>query len=346
MAGSDPERCLIVGPAWVGDMVVAQSLFITLVARDPGCVIDVIAPDWSHPLLERMPEVRRGIALPVQHGELALGKRYEAGRRCRGEAYTRAIVLPRSLKAALVPFFARVPRRTGYKGETRYGLINDMRRLDKAALPQIAQRYVALALDPDALMPPPVPYPRLRIDTDNAARLIRELDLSTDTKIAAMMPGAEYGPAKQWPLEYFAQLLERLSADGVECWLLGSEKDRADAQQIVELSGGRGRNLCGHTRLEDAIDLIARADVAITNDSGLMHVAAAVGSSLIALYGSSTPAYTPPLSDSAETLYLGLECSPCMKRVCPLGHLRCLREITPERVHEIAREILEVKSGK
>ena len=341
MARTNPERYLIVGPAWVGDMVLAQSLFITLLDRHPGCVVDVIAPPWSHPLLERMPEVRRGIALPVTHGELALGKRYAAGRDCRREAYSQAIVIPRSLKAALVPFFARIPRRTGYRGEMRYGLINDMRELDKAALPQIAQRYVALALDTDAMEPPRVPAPRLRTDAANIARLVSELELPTNAKIVAIMPGAEYGPAKQWPLEYFAELVRRLSDDGIECWLLGSDKDRASAEEIIGRSSVTAQNLCGRTRLEDVIDLLARADVSVTNDSGLMHVAAAVGTPLIALYGSSTPAYTPPLSDRADPLYLGLECSPCFKRECPLGHLRCLRDIPAERVHELVRKRLD-----
>lgn len=323
-------RILVVGPAWVGDMVMAQSLFMTLVAR--GAKVDVVAPEWSLPLLARMPEVCRAVALPVGHGSLGLAERWRIGRALRAEHYDQAIVLPRSFKAALIPFFARIPHRTGYRGEMRYGLINDRRELDKVLLPRVVQRYVALGLPADAVLPPPeIPLPHLRVDADNRARLVEELGLDLARPAVALLPGAEYGPAKRWPLEHYATLARELLASGRQVWILGSAREQADGAAITAAAAGV-LNLCGRTRLEDAVDLLSVASAAVSNDSGLMHVAAAVGIPLVALYGSSSPDYTPPLSPWAQVLYRGLECSPCFKRVCPLGDTPCLTGIAPATV--------------
>lgn len=328
----DPARVLVVGPAWVGDMVMAQSLFKTLSRERPGALIDVLAPAWSAPLLKRMPEAHETIPVPLDHGQLGLRTRYRLGRELSRRRYHHAIILPRSFKAALIPWFASVPRRTGYLGELRYGLINDPRPLDKAAMPQMVQRYVALGLAPGAPTPPaPVPRPVLRVDAANAARLMAEFGLSAHEPAVGLIPGAEYGPAKQWPLDYYADLARRLGGEGLRPWILGSQKDHAAGEQILAETGC-GVNLCGKTRLTDAIDLIAQVRVAVSNDSGLMHVAAAVGVPLIAIFGSSTPAYTAPMSDLASVMYTGIECSPCFDRTCRYGHYRCLREIPTTRV--------------
>lgn len=324
-------RILIVGPAWVGDMVMAHSLVQTLLQRHPGAVVDVLAPGWSLPLLARMPGVHEGIEMPLGHGQFGLATRWRLGRRLRGQ-YDQAIILPGSLKSALMPFFAGIPQRTGFRGEHRYGLINDMRPLDKARLPMTVQRFTALGLPAHAAMPPPYLRPRLTVDPANQARLLRELSLDTALPVIALMPGAEYGPAKQWPLAHFAELARRLIASGRQVWILGSAKDRAAGEAITSQAGAGVRNLCGQTRLEDAVDLLALAQAAVTNDSGLMHVAAALDVPTVALFGSSSPAHTPPLSERAKVLYLGLDCSPCFKRVCPLGHTRCLENIHPQRV--------------
>ncbi|MGC8854386.1 MAG: lipopolysaccharide heptosyltransferase II [Halothiobacillaceae bacterium] len=325
-------RILIVGPAWVGDMVMAHSLVQLLRQRYPQAVIDVLAPAWSLPLLARMPHVRAGIEMPLKHGEIGLGVRWRLGRSLRGK-YDQAMILPGSLKAALVPFFARIPQRTGYRGEHRYGLINDMRPLDKARLPMAVQRFVALGLAPNTPLPPPYFKPHLTTDPENQRRLIRTLGLRIEAPIIAFMPGAEYGPAKQWPPEYFAQLARELIAQGKHIWVLGSAKDAPIGEHIAQQAGPGAINLCGRTQLTDAIDLLALAQACVTNDSGLMHIAAALDIPSVALFGSSSPAHTPPLSDQAKVLYLDLTCSPCFKRVCPLGHTRCLREILPERVN-------------
>lgn len=325
------ERILVVGPAWVGDMVIAQSLFRLLRDRDPACTIDVVGPAWSVPLAARMPEVRRGIPLPLGHGDLGLPARRDLGRELRAERYDRAIVLPRSFKSALVPFFARVPRRTGFATEFRQLLLNDRRPLDRERLDQTVKRFLALGLDAGAALPYPVPQPALRVDPANAATLLARLGLGAAPAVA-FMPGAAYGPAKQWPTEHFVALAASLAAAGREVWVLGSAGEAALGEAIRAAAPARVFNLCGATTLPDTVDLLARSTAAVTNDSGLMHVAAAAGTHVVALYGSSSPSFTPPLTDRRTIHYLGLDCSPCFRRECPLGHLRCLRDILPSGV--------------
>jgi heptosyltransferase-2 len=322
------RRYLIVGPSWIGDMVMAQSLFITLRQLYPGCVIDVLAPAWSLPIIKRMPEINRGIAADVGHGEFSFFKRRALGSSLKAEKYTHAIVIPRSWKSALVPFFAGVPVRTGYKGEMRFGLLNDIRKLNRDLLKQTVQRYVALAYPNDLQQAPVIPFPRLQVDKNNQARLLDKLGLKLDKPVVCMMPGAEYGPAKQWPLEYYAKLAVSLTDSGWQVWLLGSVKDKAAGGSIAN-GNSEIVNLCGKTQLVDTVDLLACAKSVVSNDSGLMHVAAAVGVDINVIYGSSTPDYTPPLTDDdkKKIFYLRLSCSPCFKRVCPLGHTNCLKEI-------------------
>ncbi len=326
---------LVVGPSWVGDMVMAQALYRLLVERSPGVSIDVLAPPWSLPIIARMAEVRRGIELRVNHGELALGRRRALGLALRKEHYSRAIVLPRSYKAALTPWFARIPRRTGFRGEWRYGLLNDVRASDPR-LDQTVKRFVALGAEPTeaplAVLPPRL-RPRLALDQQNAARLRREHGIAEDSPIVVLMPGAEYGPAKRWPLERFAVVAASLARQGVDVLVLGSAKERDLGEGVrTTAADARVRNLCGLTTLGDVVDLCAVSHVAVTNDSGLLHVAAAAGTHVVAIYGSSSPDFTPPLTAHRTVLYQGLDCSPCFERTCPLGHLRCLHEIDPAAV--------------
>jgi len=333
-------RYLVAGPAWVGDMVMAQSLFITLRQQHPNACIDVLAPDWSVPLLARMPQVHEAITVPVGHGELGLGQRWRLGRTLRARRYDRAIVIPRSMKAALIPFFAGARIRTGYRGEMRYGLLNDIRPLDKSLLTQTVQRYVALGQPVSAALPPAIPAPRLSVDKARQQALIEQLGLSLARPAIGFMTGAEYGPAKQWPLDKYAQLAGQLGAAGYQVWLFGSHKDREAAARIAQQGGEAVHNLCGRTELVDAVDLIAACKAVVSNDSGLMHVAAAVGTPLVAIYGSSTPDYTPPLTERCEVIYLGLDCSPCFERVCPLGHTRCLNQIDAGQVMTALEHLL------
>lgn len=313
-------------------MVLAQSLFKLLKQRDPDARIDVLAPAWTLPLLARMPEVNETIASPFDHGELKLAQRRRLGRELRARHYDRAIVLPNSLKSAIVPWVARARVRTGFKGEWRYGLLNDVRRLDEQKLPRTVDRFVALALNPDEALPQ-IPPPRLRADVDKAHAVLSRLDRNLPaTPVLGLCPGAEYGPAKRWPAEYFAEVARAKLDAGWEVWLFGSDKDRREAAAVQSLTRNRCLDLAGSTSLEEAIDLLSLTAAVVTNDSGLMHVAAALERPVVALYGSSDPRHTPPLAVKASVLYLGLECSPCFERECPLGHLNCLRRLEPQRV--------------
>ena len=324
---------LVVGPSWVGDMVMAQALFRRLRDRDPRAAIDVLAPGWSLPLIGRMAEVRAGIEMPLGHGAFGFSERRRIGRELSEEGYDQAIVLPGSWKSALVPFFARVPRRTGFRGEMRYGLLNDIRPLDPRVLQTTAQRFVALGEDGPLRAAPAVPLPRLTVDAANGERLARELGLG-DGGSVGLMPGAEYGPAKQWPAEYYGALAKQLHEAGAQAWIFGSAKEVALGESIRAASGGTALNLCGKTQLADVVDLVARCRAVVTNDSGLMHVAAAAGAPVVAIYGSSTPDFTPPHTERRQIHYLRLSCSPCFERNCPLGHYNCLRHIAPAAVRE------------
>ena len=250
---------LVVGPSWVGDMVMAQSLFRLLVGRRPDRPVDVLAPGWSLPILARMPEVREAIEMPAGHGELRFGDRRRLGRTLRARGYAQAIVLPRSLKAALVPWFARIPRRTGFRGEQRYGLINDMRPFDAAVLDQTVKRFVALGLEPDESLPDELPRPRLRVDAARRTDALERLGLDPTAEPVAFMPGAEYGPAKCWPLEYYGELAARLRERGHAVWVFGSPKDAGAARAIAQVAPVE--DLCGRTTLEEAIDLLTPAAV-------------------------------------------------------------------------------------
>ena len=336
------DAILVVGPSWVGDMVLAQSLFRVLKERDPATAIDVLAPGWSLPIVARMPEVRDGIAAETGHGELGVGRRRRIGRELRGR-YRQAIVLPRSFKSALIPWFARIPRRTGFRGEQRFGLINDMRPFEPGLLDQTIKRHLALGVERGDVLPAP-PEPALTVSTQNQERLVAELSLSLDRPVIGMMPGAEFGPSKCWPVEHFAMLAGLLIADGYRVWLLGSAKDGEAGQRIAAIAsaGDALVDLCGRTTLADAIDVLALTEQVVTNDSGLMHVAAAVGVHVHAMYGPTSPVFVAPLTTRKDIYFLDLDCSPCRQRVCPLGHHNCLRQIGPTDV--LAR--LRVRQGR
>ncbi len=311
----------------------AQPMLRRLKEQSPDSVINAFAAPWVAPVLERMAEIHRVVLSPFGHGDLMLRGRWQFGRQLRLDNYDQAIILPNSLKSALVPFFAGIPLRTGYVGEWRYGLLNDARPLNKQNLPLLVERFAALAGDRGSPSRPSLPFPHLLSTQDQQRATLSRLGLAPQKPVAAFCPGAEYGPAKRWPAAHFAELAKQL-APSHEIWLLGSGKDAAIGEEIATLSGGSARNLCGKTGLGDAIDLLAAANLVVSNDSGLMHVAAALDKPLVALFGSSSPGYTPPLSAQASVLSLNLPCSPCFKRECPLSHFDCLQKLTAQRVYE------------
>lgn len=334
------KKILVIGPSWVGDMVLAHSLFQVLKTRYPDAIIDVAAPAWTLPLLDRMPEVNLGIALPFKHGQLSLLERIQFGRNLKNQGYSQAILLVNSLKSAILPFAAGIPQRTGFIGEFRYGLLNDIRELDTKKLPRTVDRFVALSTEDQTSQiadPGSIPDPRLIADRDNALQVLAKNNISVSTnsaqKILGLCPGAEYGEAKRWPIEHYAEVANAALNNGWQVWLFGSDKDIPVTSAINQLTQNRCQDWGGKTKLGDAIDLMSLCDTVISNDSGLMHVAAALDKKLIAIYGSSDPHHTPPMHPNAVIEYLALDCSPCFKRECPLKNdadkLGCLKQIKP-----------------
>ncbi|MBD3647807.1 MAG: lipopolysaccharide heptosyltransferase II [Pseudomonadales bacterium] len=335
-----PHRVLVVGPSWVGDMVMSQALY-KLLKKRIDADIDVLAPAASVSLVARMAEVSRGIRLDTGHGELKLNYRWNLATRLRDNHYDQAIVLPNSLKSSLIPFLAGIQTRTGFRGEFRYYLLNDMRLLDERRLPRMVDRFVALGLPDGAPLPDAIDYPSLMVDTENRDRLCDALSLSVDRPVLGVCPGAEYGDAKKWPEEHYAALIDFAVSQGMQAWIFGSPADAGTAAKIVAALTDRGRShtvdLTGETRLTDAIDLLSRCNLVVSNDSGLMHVAAAVGCPVAVIYGSTSPGFTPPLSDRVEIVTDDLPCSPCFQRTCPLRHKDCLYRLMPDRLEASVR---------
>jgi heptosyltransferase-2 len=333
------NKILVVGPAWVGDMVMAQSLFKLIKKNRPDVLIDVLAPAWSLPILARMPEVNAGHVMPLKHGQLNLRERYRIGKSLRVQCYDQAILLPNSFKSALIPFFANIPKRTGWRGEMRYGLLNDVRHLNKKRYPLMIERFMALGIPARGTLGSPYPLPSLTFSTasQDAALANHQLQRSNQP-VLALCPGAEFGPAKRWPEEYYAQVANAKLAEGWAVWILGSPKDNLAAEKIMALTDQRCINLTGRTSLEEAVDLLSLAQAVISNDSGLMHIAAALNKPLVAIYGPTSTTFTPPLHEHAKVLQLALPCQPCFQRECPLKHQRCMRDLPASQVLSVLNE--------
>ncbi len=334
-------KILIIGPSWVGDMVMSQSLYTSLKQQHPDAVIDVMAPAWCKPILERMPEVNKAIEMPLGHGEFDFFGRRALGKSFKGQ-YDQAYVLPNSAKSALIPWFASIPVRTGWKGEMRYGLLNDLRP-NKKSFQYMTERYIALAHPKEQMKNSAslggletLPRPRLHIDPQIQQQTRDKFALSSIRPVIGLCPGAEFGPAKQWPTEHYATVAGKMIEQGYQVWLFGSDKDRQTTQSIQSYLADEQQthlfDLAGKTSLIEAVDMLACCESVVSNDSGLMHVAAAVGCQVVGVYGSTSPTYTPPLAEKKAIVHTDIECRPCFKRECPLGHLKCLKELSPLRV--------------
>lgn len=348
-------KILVIGPSWVGDMMMSQSLYRTLKAADPDAQIDVMAPAWCRPLLDRMPEVNQALAMPLGHGALELGERRRLGISLRKEMYQRAYILPNSFKSALVPFFARIPQRTGWRGEMRYGLLNDLRVLDKAAFPLMVQRYAALGYDAQQIhtaadLPQPILWPKLQVTEAEVIATKTAFSVETTRPLIGFCPGAEFGPAKRWPHYHYAALAKKLIAEGNQVVLFGSGKDHPAGEQIrlalPENAQPLCLNLAGKTSLDQAVVMIAACNAIVSNDSGLMHVAAALDKPLIALYGPSSPDFTPPLSHQAKVIRLITGYHKVRKGDAEEGYHQSLIDIQPEQVYQELTRLLSTGKEK
>lgn len=331
------DKTLIIGPSWVGDMVMAQALFKAIKIRYPQTVIEVLAPEWSRSLTARMPEISDSIPMTLKHGEFGLVQRILLANKLKSKNYQRCYVLPNSWKSALIPFMARIPNRIGWRGEWRYGLLNDLRVLDKQQYPLMVERYVALAADKQQAM---ALRPALVADTANARKALASYQLNVDKPILVLCPGAEFGPSKRWPEEAYAAFANDYIARGWQVWIFGSAKDTEVAKQIQTQTQHQAIDLTGRTSLGDAIDLMSLAKLVATNDSGLMHIAAALDIPLVAIYGSTSPGFTPPLSDRVRIVKENIGCSPCFKRTCPLMHHQCMKQLSVDTVLQAAHSLV------
>ncbi|WP_294614876.1 ADP-heptose--LPS heptosyltransferase RfaF [uncultured Gilliamella sp.] len=340
-------KTLIIGPSWVGDMMMSQSLYRTLKQLNPNNEIDVMAPAWCRALLTKMPEINQSIAMPLGHGEFELAKRFKLGKSLRDSHYDQAIVLPNSLKSALIPFFAKIPKRTGWKGEMRYGLLNDMRKLDKQAFPLMVQRYIALAYPKQQIhsaeeLPQPLLWPKLNVDQNEVIESLVTFNIPQDTPLIGFCPGAEFGPAKRWPDYHYAVLADMLVKQHAKILIFGSVKDRQVGEQIIARMTYKDQciNLAGETKLEQAVSLIRACEAIVTNDSGLMHVAAALDRPLVALYGPSSPEFTPPLSNKAKVIRLITGYHRVRQGEAEQGYHQSLIDIKPDNVFETLMKLI------
>lgn len=344
---SNPKKILIISPAWVGDIIIAQSLFKYLKRCCFASTIDIIAPRWSHELLASMPEINAVLDMPLGHAQFQLKQRWRLGKALRKNAYQHAIILPNSWKSAIIPFAARIPLRSGWLGEHRFGLLNDWKSLNKKKLPFMVQRFLALGSSPisNQTISWHSYQPSLVIDTEQRKRTLNELSLElSDKPLLILCPGATFGPTKCWPAEYFAEIAKQKQIEGWHVCLLGSQQDRAAAHLIQKLTAHTCLDLIGKTSLIQAVHILSCATLVISNDSGLMHCAAALQRPLIALYGSSSPDFTPPLTNKKRILSLKLSCSPCFKRECPLVHFNCLKQLKPKQVLLAIEELMTSNS--
>lgn len=337
-------RTLIISPNWIGDAVMAQPLLHLLRDRHPARPIDVLAPSWVASVWRAMHEVDTVLESPFKHGALQLRERWAFAKRLRQRGYADAYVLPNTLKFALIPWLAGIPRRIGYKGEMRYGLLNVMHHDDRDTPRPMVAFYAALAAAPAPRVAAPsaLPRPALLVADDQLTQAMHRVNLRMDAPLLVFAPGAEFGSAKRWPTAHFAELASAIwrAHPQTQIVLLGSGKDKAVCEEIVA-AAPEVRNLAGITTLGEAIALIGHAAAVVSNDSGLLHIASALNRPIVAIYGPTDPAHAPPFSDVAKSLSLRLDCSPCRQRECPLGHHHCMKNITADMVWAPLREMLK-----
>ena len=343
------QGILIIAPNWIGDAVMTQPLLAALKAQFPDSSIDILASKWVSPIYRACSEVNDVIEADFQHKQLQWGLRKQLAKDLQSKNYQACFVLPNSFKSALIPWLANIPFRVGYRGEFRFGLINvALDNPSKVNRPPMVEHYLALSQllsDGESIAAGSL-TPKLNVASSASQSINKKLsDANIDSNsVFIFCPGAEYGPSKRWPTSHFAALANNLTQaySNANIILLGGKGDHQLAEQILQQPQNRTNihNWCGSTSLDEAIALIGAAKAVVSNDSGLMHVAAALKTPQVAIFGSSDPAHTPPLSENAKVIWLNLPCSPCHKKECPLGHLKCLKDILPQQVFTTLNTLL------
>lgn len=336
------NRILIIAPNWIGDAVMSQPLLANLKVIYPQSQIDVLASPWVAPIYRACAEVHQVIEARLEHKQLQWDLRRQLAKQLKLNDYSACFVLPNSLKSALIPWLANIPLRIGYRGEMRFGLINiALDNPSKTNRPPMANHYLALSNAMDhskEIATNQAADPKLNISPAAKQSVSAKLQAAAidEKSIYVLCPGAEYGVTKRWPTGHFASLAQHLITNepNANVILLGSKGDHVLGEKIISqvTSTAQIQNWCGETSLDEAIALIGMSKALVSNDSGLMHIGAALKVPQVAIFGSSDPHHTPPLSDKAKVIWLNLPCSPCHKKVCPLGHLNCLKDISPENV--------------
>ena len=328
-------RTLVIAPNWIGDSVMAQPLLQLLKQKNPERAIDVMCPPFVMSVWQAMEEVAEVVEAPFRHGALQMRERWRFANLLRHKFYADAYVLPNALKFALIPWLARIEQRIGYIGESRYSLLNVIHHNKKDDPRPMISFYAALASPPSTMVGQvsDYPRPRLRVTDQQITRAFDFVGLQPEIPLVVLAPGAEFGSAKRWPAVHFAALANKIKQAHpyAQVALLGSAKDMVICQKIVSVAPDV-RNLAGITKLGDAIGLLAGAQAVVANDSGLLHIAAALNRPVIGLYGPTNPHHAPPMADVAKTLWLSLDCAPCNERRCPLKHRNCMRNLKPEQV--------------
>ncbi len=330
---SSNENILVVAPSWIGDFVISQSLFKYLKLNNKNCLIDVVIRDNLVPIANKMSQINRKLVLDVPHGSLGIFYRYRLAKELRNYSYHKAYILTNSFKSAIIPWLAHIPIRVGYIGEMRYGLINK-RFSEKKFETSMVNRFLKLA---DSVYKEDL-LPELTLDEETNKEVISKFNIDTSKKNIFLCPDAEYGPAKRWPSEKWYELAKILDSLNYKVYFLG--KSDLGFENLSLLSNVT--SLINKTTVDETIYLLSIADLVISNDSGLMHVASAVSTKTLAIFGSTSPKYTPPLTKKgfSKIAYHNVDCSPCFKRKCPYGHLKCLNEIEVDEIMTEAENLL------
>jgi len=334
--GSDTRPILIVPYMWIGDFVRGHSVVRVLNQRFPNRPVDLLTTTLCAPLVDYMPGVRAGIVCDLPRGRLAVAKQRRLAAELKARHYATALVLPRTWKSAIAPALAGIPERVGFVGEARFGLINRWRWGEKA-LPRFIDKNAALALPEGAPLPPEWPVPQLRVGHDEVARFRQARGLGQGTAIA-LAPGS-VGSSKRWT--YYPQAARLLAERGLDVWVVGGPGEAAIAAEIAAAGGARVRDLTG-TDLRNGILAMAAASVAVSNDSGLMHIAAALGTPTMGIFGPTSPYHWAPLNGLAATVQTRttVPCQPCHRPVCTMNDHRCMRDIPATDVADIAQRVL------